>query len=172
MLQRISTQHALCSVLAPPIIPTTKPKERIKKQKKEGKESFFLNLKMKNTLQRTSGLHQSISLKGAWELASSQWSSRIMMGAQREYRKEEGREGEREREREKERKREKEKRNYLNLTTFHQCAVEFFPGFLCICAGLKCHKAKTLWYTAEVKEVDSWWGTHHKGLRGGREENP
>lgn len=70
MWQRISTQHALCSVLAPPIIPTTKTK------KKRRKEDVILNVQIK-TSQRTgewdySGLHQSISLKGAWELASSQ----------------------------------------------------------------------------------------------------
>lgn len=62
------------------------------------------------------------------------------MGVQREDRREEEREKERE-------------ENYLNLTTFHQCAVELFPGFLCVCAVLKCHKAKTLWYTAGVKEL-------------------
>ncbi len=59
---------------------------------------------MKNILQRTrewdtSGLHQSISLKGRWELASSQWSSRIMAGVQREDRREEERERDRDRER-------------------------------------------------------------------------
>jgi len=47
--------------------------------------------------------------------------------------------------------------NYLNLTAFHQRAVELVPGFLCVCAGLKCHKAKTLWYTAEVTEVGGEW---------------
>ncbi len=58
-----------------------------------------------------------------------------MTGVQREDRREEERERETETEREE---------NYLNLPTFHQCAVELFPGFLCVCAVLKCHKAKTL----------------------------
>lgn len=48
-----------------------------KQPKKKGRKQVFLDLKMKNILQRTrewdtSGLHQSISLKGEWELASSQ----------------------------------------------------------------------------------------------------
>lgn len=89
----------------------------------------------------TSGLHQSISLKGGWELAGSQRSSRITMGVQTGDRIEEEEEREIERE-----------ENYLDLTTFHQRAVELFSGFLCVCAVLKCHKTKTLWYTAEVKE--------------------
>lgn len=98
MPQRISTQHALCSVLAPPIIPTTK-----KTTEKRRKEVFlYLKMKEKKTHCRgpgTSGLHQSISLKGGWELASSQWSSRIRMGVQREYRRERIQKRERERER-------------------------------------------------------------------------
>lgn len=135
-LQRIKVPSMPYVVfLHPPIIPTTKTTT-----KKEVFWNFKLNILQRTREWDTSGLHQSISLKGAWELASSQWSSRITMGVQREDRREERRERER-------------GENYLNLTTFHQCAVELFPGFLRICAGLKCHKAETLWYTAEVKEV-------------------
>lgn len=47
MRQRISTEHALCSVLAPPIIPTTKTKPKKKPNKKRRKE-VFLNLQMKD----------------------------------------------------------------------------------------------------------------------------
>ena len=76
MLQRRNTQHALYSVLAPPIILTTTT------TKKRRKEIF---LKIQKTLQRTrewdtSGLHQSISLQGGWELASSECSSRVYDG--------------------------------------------------------------------------------------------
>lgn len=88
----------------------------------------------------TTGLHQSISLKGGWELASTSVIKQNY-GGSRERRQEKKEENGRE-------------QNYLNLTTFHQCAVELFPGFLCVCAVLKCHKAKTLWYAAEVREVD------------------
>ena len=41
--------------------------------------------------------------------------------------------------------------HYLNLPPFHQRAVELFPGFLCVCAGLKRHKAEALWCRAEVR---------------------
>lgn len=45
--------------------------------KEEEKDFFFFNEKLKNCCKGsrewdTSGLHQSISLKGGWELASSQ----------------------------------------------------------------------------------------------------
>lgn len=118
-------------------------------QKQTRKKQIFLNLKMKNILQTTrewdtSGLHQSISLKGGWELAGSQWSSRITMGVQTEDRTEGA-------------EREDERESYLDLTTFYQRAVELFSGFLCVCAVLKRHKAKTLWYTAKVKEAGSKW---------------
>lgn len=47
--------------------------------------------------------------------------------------------------------------DYLNLATFHQRAVELFPGSLCVRAGLKRHKAETLCNTTEVKEVGGGW---------------
>lgn len=129
-----------CSILAPPqSFPTQNQKRR-----------KLFNLKMANILQRTrqwdnNGQHQSISLKGGRELASSQGSNRFTRGVQKEDRRQHWRQ---------------RVENYLNLTTFHQGAVELFPGLLCVCAGLKCHKAKTLWCVAEV-DADS--RVNHRG---------
>lgn len=76
---------------------------------------------------------------------------------------------ERRQRRRKERERQGEREeNYLNLTTFHQRAVQLFSGFLCVCAGLKCHKAKTLRYAAEVRAASEGHVTRE---RKGREEN-
>ena len=99
-----STQHALCSVLAPPDHSHHKNNNNNKKKRrKQVFWNFKLNIWQRTREWDTSGLHQSISLKGAWELASSQWSSRITMGVQREDSREERRERERERERERDR---------------------------------------------------------------------
>ncbi len=50
MLQRKSTQHALCSVLAPPIIPTTK------KQQKKGRKQVFLRFKNEKHIAEDQGV--------------------------------------------------------------------------------------------------------------------
>lgn len=34
--------------------------------------------------------------------------------------------------------------SYLDFTSFHQCAMKFLFGPLCICTCLKCYKTKTL----------------------------
>lgn len=60
-----------------------------------------------------------------------------MMGGQREYRQNTDY-------REKRKRKTDSERNYLNLTTFHQCAVKLFPGFFGVGTGLECHKAKAL----------------------------
>lgn len=91
---------------------------------------------------------EHITIKGARELAGSQWSSRIIMGVQRVHRREA-----------------ESGRNYLNLTTFHQCAVQLFPGLLSICTGLECHKAKTLRDTAEVDQVGGERRDRHEALK-------
>lgn len=48
--------------------------------------------------------------------------------------------------------------SYLDFTSFHQCAMKFLFGPLCICTCLKCYKTKTL----QAKE---------KGNRGGGKED-
>lgn len=35
-------------------------------------------------------------------------------------------------------------KSYLDFTSFHQCAMKFVFGPLCICTCLKCYKTKTL----------------------------
>lgn len=88
------------------------------------------------------------------DLVSSQWSGRVDESTEGRQKREERREKEGEKGR---------MENYLNLPTFHQRAVELFPGFLCVCTVFKCHKAKTLWNTAEK---DGASGPRHQGLDG------
>lgn len=154
MQQRISTQHASSRVLTPPNHSHHEHKQINKQTKKKRGKEVFLNLQMKKHTAEDQGVgyqwaaSEHITIKGARELAGSQWSSRIIMGVQREHRREA-----------------ESGRKYLNLTTFHQCAVQLFPGLLSISTGLECHKAKTLRDAAEVDQVGGERRDRHQALK-------